>query len=243
MWWIPLAAGAVSAGASILGQSSANRANLRIAREQMAFQERMSSTAYQRAMDDMRRAGLNPMLAYSQGGASSPGGASATMQDVLGPAVSRGAQAISSAVQSLRVKKELKLLDEEIFNVQSDSAMKQAQAVEARSRAALNTWGTEGPGGQVIPFKVQETLARIEQLREQRKYTEANREIAKLERLLMQYQLPAAKILGSSAAGYLGLGASSARAVGSLLGGIGLGGLLRRAPTINRTYPQIRFNR
>jgi hypothetical protein len=41
------------------------------------FQADMSNTSYQRAMADMRQAGLNPMLAFSQGGASTPGGATA----------------------------------------------------------------------------------------------------------------------------------------------------------------------
>ncbi len=109
---LPLAAGlaigavgpAVAGYLGFKGQQGANRANRRMAREQMAFQERMSSTAYQRTMSDMRKSGLNPMLAYGQGGASSPGGQTATMK-------SETEAATSSALAARRQNSELKSME------------------------------------------------------------------------------------------------------------------------------------
>ncbi len=82
------------------GQSSANRSNLRIAREQMQFQERMSNTAYQRSADDLEKAGLNRILALGKP-ASSPPGASAKMENTK---ASMAEAARTAALQFAQIK-------------------------------------------------------------------------------------------------------------------------------------------
>lgn len=59
-----------------LGGLWRNRQAAASARKQMQFQERLSNTAYQRQIADLKKAGLNPILGYSKGlqGASSPSG-------------------------------------------------------------------------------------------------------------------------------------------------------------------------
>lgn len=60
-------------------QQTAMSYNSAEAAKNRAWQEQMSNTSYQRAVEDMRKAGINPILAYTQGGASTPSGAQGTI--------------------------------------------------------------------------------------------------------------------------------------------------------------------
>lgn len=81
-----------------------NKESIKQAEINRQFQERMSSTAYQRAMDDMKKAGLNPALAYQQGGASAPSGAQATIQSESKTALANMGLAAYTGISSARAQ-------------------------------------------------------------------------------------------------------------------------------------------
>lgn len=115
-----------AAGIQADAQAKTNDANIQMARENTQFQERMSNTAYQRSMEDMKAAGLNPMLAYMKGGASTPTG---SVAQVEAPQVGKIAESLgNSAAGIMRTKQALR-------SGEADIAMKEASTATELVRA------------------------------------------------------------------------------------------------------------
>jgi len=120
--------GSISSAQSI---KDTNKAQSELSDAQMAFQERMSNTAHQREVDDLRVAGLNPILSARYGGSSTPSGSMAQLhapQEHLSEGLSNSA----------RVGLESKMNKELIMTERTKQMLNSATALKANNDAVTS---------------------------------------------------------------------------------------------------------
>lgn len=166
----PLAAASAFGGyLSYRGQRAANEANQQLAAAQTQFQERMSNTAAQRAVKDYMKAGLNPMLVAKMGGASTPSGQTAVMQNPYShspDSAIKMASAQQALAQARKTNAEASVIEKTGLESAENQIIKAASEIGLNRQKAEDLYQSVRQREQDV-FRIQDDRARIQALAKQ----------------------------------------------------------------------------
>ena len=154
-----------SAIGSVVGSVASGIFSSKEAQDNRDFQEEMSNTSYQRAVADMRAAGINPILAAKLGGASTPAGAMAKIPD-FGLAFAQGASADAqhrtAGATEEKVEAEVEKMEKEgiLLEEQVEQAKQQVKESIARVQQILAQEGLQNALAE-IPKLIQDAIHAI----------------------------------------------------------------------------------
>lgn len=138
-WWEAVAALAAAA-VSAYSQNRTNKKNQQEAEKQREFGAGQTATSYQRGVLDMQAAGLNPMLAYSQGGAQSAGSSQAVMQpEITAQGLGNSAQSVMGMLTGMQ----------QIKNGEVSAEQTLAQTEKIKSETLTNQLNTAKTAAEV----------------------------------------------------------------------------------------------